>query len=97
MPVKSASKSRASSAVRCHVVFVTAYDEYAVAAFEEGAVDYVLKPATPERIAKVVARLKARLARRRSISPRCSRSSRRAKRRRRRSNGSARRSARRCG
>ncbi|HET7136007.1 MAG TPA: LytTR family DNA-binding domain-containing protein [Casimicrobiaceae bacterium] len=47
---------------RCHVVFVTAYDEYAVAAFEEGAIDYVLKPATPERIAKVVARLKARLA-----------------------------------
>ena len=29
---------------RCHIVFVTAYDEYAVAAFEEGAVDYVLKP-----------------------------------------------------
>ena len=44
-----------------HIVFVTAYDEYAVAAFEEGAVDYVLKPPTPERIAKVVARLKAKL------------------------------------
>ena len=28
---------------RCHVVFVTAYDEYAVAAFDEGAVDYLLK------------------------------------------------------
>ena len=47
---------------RCHVVFVTAYDEYAVAAFEEGAIDYVLKPPTLERIAKVVTRLKARLA-----------------------------------
>ena len=47
---------------RCHVVFVTAYDEYAVAAFDEGAVDYVLKPVTPERIAKVTARVKARLA-----------------------------------
>src|SRR5262249_54960330 len=47
---------------RFHVVFVTAYDEYAVAAFEEGAVDYVLKPVTPERLAKVVARIKARLA-----------------------------------
>ena len=58
-------------------MFVTAYDEYAVAAFEEGAVDYVLKPVTAERIAKVVARLKARLAqRRRPTSPRCSRSSR---------------------
>lgn len=44
-----------------HIVFVTAYDEYAIAAFEEGAVDYLLKPVTPERIAKVVERLKARL------------------------------------
>jgi DNA-binding LytR/AlgR family response regulator len=47
---------------RCHVVFVTAYDEYAIAAFDEGAVDYVLKPATADRMAKVVARVKARLA-----------------------------------
>jgi DNA-binding LytR/AlgR family response regulator len=47
---------------RCHVVFVTAYDEYAVAAFDEGAVDYVLKPVTTERMAKVATRLKARLA-----------------------------------
>ena len=44
-----------------HIVFVTAYDEYAVAAFEEGAVDYLLKPVAADRIAKVVARLKARL------------------------------------
>ena len=44
------------------VAFVTAYDEYAVAAFEEGAVDYVLKPVTAERLAKVVTRLKSRLA-----------------------------------
>jgi DNA-binding LytR/AlgR family response regulator len=44
-------------------VFVTAYDEYAVTAFEQGAVDYVLKPATPERVAKVVSRLKERLDR----------------------------------
>ena len=57
-----ASRSRAKSAAGCHVVFVTAYDEYAVAAFDEGAVDYVLKPPAPERIAKVVSRLKARLA-----------------------------------
>ena len=47
---------------RCHIVFVTAYDEYAVAAFEEGAVDYVLKPVTAERIAKLVARIRGRLA-----------------------------------
>ena len=44
------------------MVFVTAYDDYAVAAFDEGAVDYVLKPPMPERIARVVARLKTRLA-----------------------------------
>jgi len=47
---------------RCHVVFVTAYDEYAVAAFEEGAADYLLKPVSRERIDKVVARLRTRLA-----------------------------------
>jgi len=43
-------------------VFVTAYDEYAIAAFDEGAVDYVLKPVTRERMAKVVTRVKGRLA-----------------------------------
>ena len=43
------------------VVFVTAYDEHAVQAFEDGAVDYLVKPITPERVAKCVARLKARL------------------------------------
>ncbi len=43
------------------VVFVTAYDEHAVQAFDDGAVDYLVKPITPERVAKCVARLKARL------------------------------------
>ncbi len=47
---------------RAHIVFVTAYDEYAVQAFEEGAVDYLLKPVEAPRVAKVVERLKARLA-----------------------------------
>ena len=46
---------------RCAVVFVTAYSEYAVAAFEQHALDYVLKPATPRRLADTVARLKARV------------------------------------
>ena len=45
-----------------HVVFVTAYDRYAVEAFDRGAVDYVLKPAAVERLADTVARLKSRLA-----------------------------------
>jgi len=62
MPVKTGLEVAREISPRCHIVFVTAYDEYAVAAFDEGAVDYVLKPPTPERIAKVVARLKTRLA-----------------------------------
>jgi DNA-binding LytR/AlgR family response regulator len=62
MPVRSGLDVARELGGSCHVVFVTAYDEYAVAAFDEGAVDYVLKPPAPERIAKVVARLKARLA-----------------------------------
>lgn len=52
--------SRASAS--CHVVFVTAYDQYAVQAFENAAVDYLLKPVTPERLNKTVARLKSRLS-----------------------------------
>jgi DNA-binding LytR/AlgR family response regulator len=44
------------------LVFVTAYDEYAVRAFEHQAVDYVLKPVQPERLQKTVARLQAALA-----------------------------------
>jgi DNA-binding LytR/AlgR family response regulator len=47
---------------RAHVVFVTAYDQYAIQAFETGAVDYILKPATDERLAVTVERLKAKLA-----------------------------------
>lgn len=44
------------------IVFVTAYDRYAVDAFERGAVDYVLKPAAPERLAETVRRLQSRLS-----------------------------------
>lgn len=47
---------------RCHVVFVTAYEEFAVNAFEQGAVDYVLKPFTAGRLATTVARLKGKLS-----------------------------------
>jgi DNA-binding LytR/AlgR family response regulator len=45
-----------------HIVFITAYDEYAVQAFEQGVADYVLKPAERERLALTVARLRERLA-----------------------------------
>ena len=44
------------------IVFITAYDEYAVQAFEQGAADYVLKPAEPERLARTAARIRERLA-----------------------------------
>jgi DNA-binding LytR/AlgR family response regulator len=47
---------------RCHVVFVTAYDSYAVSAFEQGAVDYVMKPLTTARIAQAVGRLRDRMS-----------------------------------
>jgi DNA-binding LytR/AlgR family response regulator len=45
---------------RAQIVFVTAFDEHALAAFEAGAVDYVLKPVEAARIAQTVARLQAR-------------------------------------
>jgi DNA-binding LytR/AlgR family response regulator len=44
-----------------HVVFVTAYDQYAVDAFDAGAVDYLLKPVQPERLERAVARLRDKL------------------------------------
>jgi DNA-binding LytR/AlgR family response regulator len=46
-----------------HVVFVTAYDQYAVEAFDRDAVDYLLKPVTDERLAKCIERLKRKLER----------------------------------
>jgi DNA-binding LytR/AlgR family response regulator len=46
---------------RAHVVFVTAYDKYAVAAFEAGAIDYVMKPFSAPRLEETVRRLRARM------------------------------------
>jgi DNA-binding LytR/AlgR family response regulator len=60
MPVMSGLDAARAIGEACHVVFVTAYDRYAVEAFERGAVDYVLKPATAERLAQTVKRLQAR-------------------------------------
>jgi len=51
------------------LVFVTAYDQYAVQAFEAQAVDYVLKPVQPARLARTVARVQAQLARDRQAAP----------------------------
>jgi len=46
-----------------HVVFVTAYDEFALKAFEEKTLDYLLKPVAPERLQKAVEKLRAALGR----------------------------------
>jgi DNA-binding LytR/AlgR family response regulator len=45
----------------CHVVFITAYDRYAIKAFEAGAVDYLLKPVEPDRLALAVERMKKKI------------------------------------
>ena len=46
---------------RSHVVFITAYDAHAVAAFEQGAIDYVLKPYDDARLALTIDRVRQRL------------------------------------
>lgn len=46
---------------RAHVVFVTAFGDHALAAFDAGAVDYVLKPVDDERLAQAVSRVQARV------------------------------------
>lgn len=61
MPGKTGLEAAQVIGTQCHIVFITAYDQYAVEAFEHGAVDYVLKPAESERLALTVTRLKTRL------------------------------------
>jgi len=61
MPGKTGMEAAAEIGNKSQVVFVTAYDAYAVEAFERGAVDYVLKPPEPERLKITVDRLKSRL------------------------------------
>ena len=52
----------------CEIVFITAYDQYAVEAFEQGVVDYVLKPAERERLLLTVDRIRRRMAARRAAA-----------------------------
>jgi DNA-binding LytR/AlgR family response regulator len=53
-----AAERSPGAAAACRIVFVTAYDQYAIEAFERAAVDYLLKPVTAERLAGTVARLR---------------------------------------
>ncbi len=62
MPEKTGLQVAQIISERCHVVFLTAYDEYAVEAFERGAIDYMLKPVTIDRLQTTVERLKKRMA-----------------------------------
>ncbi len=62
MPGMSGLDVAKQASGRCHIAFVTAYDKYAVAAFEQGAVDYVMKPFSAARLATTVARLKQKVA-----------------------------------
>lgn len=62
MPGKTGMEAARDIGHDSNIVFVTAYDQYAVEAFERGAIDYVLKPPEPERLTVTVERLKERLA-----------------------------------
>lgn len=57
MPGLSGFDVLARLRTRPHVIFVTAHDEFAVRAFEEQAVDYLLKPVEPARLARALARV----------------------------------------
>src|SRR2546421_7560824 len=61
MPGLSGVEAARQIGRRAHLVFVTAYDQYAVQAFENEALDYLVKPLEPARLADTVSRLKARL------------------------------------
>jgi DNA-binding LytR/AlgR family response regulator len=61
MPLVNGIEVARRIAGRCHVAFITSHDEYAIDAFDAGAIDYVLKPPTAERLMTTVQRLKARL------------------------------------
>ena len=61
MPGVNGLEAARAVAGRAHVVFVTAFDQYAVEAFERGAIDYVLKPFNEERLGVTVERLRERL------------------------------------
>lgn len=62
MPGMDGIATARALARRAHLVFVTAYDQYALQAFEQGAIDYLVKPVDPARLADTVQRLQRQLA-----------------------------------
>jgi len=69
MPGKTGLEVAAEIGDAAHIVFVTAYDEYAISAFENGAADYLLKPVETARLKETVARLEKRLGSRPTVAP----------------------------
>ncbi len=61
MPGMTGLEVAKQAAGRSHCAFITAYDQYAIAAFDQGAVDYVMKPVSVARLATTVQRLKERI------------------------------------
>jgi len=61
MPEMDGIKAAQAVAGQAHLVFVTAYDQYAIRAFDQGAIDYLLKPVEPDRLALTCRRLRERL------------------------------------
>lgn len=61
MPGMSGIEAARSLYNQCHIVFVTAYDQYALQAFDQGAIDYLLKPVDDERLQRTCERLRTRL------------------------------------
>jgi DNA-binding LytR/AlgR family response regulator len=61
MPGRTGLDVAAAIGGDCHVVFITAYDQYALSAFDAGAVDYLLKPVESDRLAATVGRIKKKL------------------------------------
>lgn len=57
----SAARTLAKNGSRAHVVFITAYDEFAIQAFDANAADYLLKPVTDKRLDQCIAKLKSRI------------------------------------
>jgi DNA-binding LytR/AlgR family response regulator len=61
MPGRTGLDVAAAIGAECHVVFITAYDQYALQAFEAGAVDYLLKPVETDRLRAMVERIQRKL------------------------------------